>query len=262
MCFRVIPFIYLCISFSVCFYAPLLYCPFSPPVSSLTPILPHSATCSSSRSSFSSTFLIARNLHIFLPLSSSIAAPSLSSAYTPSIPATFPLTSTPWHPTRLRLLPALSSFTLASSCPLPLPAPCCSVGHSPNKLNWGPKNTGRSRRKTSLRRREDRGGGEGGGLRRGAGSAEPQDRGEDAASPGAGRPALPSRGRGWGDAHPPRGRGLYRPKAETVKGFKQQNGAKGGVYVDRRPKTQGPGRASKRFQPQRETTPTVNFFRM
>ena len=43
---------------------------------------------------------------------------------------------------------------------------------------------------------EDRGAGrEGGGLRRGAGSAEPQDRGEVAASPGAGRPALPSRGR-------------------------------------------------------------------
>ena len=44
---------------------------------------------------------------------------------------------------------------------------------------------------------------EGGGLRRGAGSAESQDQGEDASSPGAGRPALASRGRG-GDAAQPR----------------------------------------------------------
>ena len=64
-------------------------------------------------------------------------------------------------------------------------------------------------------RTEGLGGREGGGLRRGAGSAESQDPGEDAAPPGAGRPALPSRGREGqaGGANPPRGRGLYTARA-------------------------------------------------
>ena len=46
-------------------------------------------------------------------------------------------------------------------------------------------------RRTGLRRLKDKGAGRDWGLRSGAGSPESQDRGENAASPGAGRPARP-----------------------------------------------------------------------
>lgn len=72
------------------------------------------------------TFLIVLNIHIFLPLSSSISAPALPSrlhsfysCYTPTL----------WHPRRLCFLPALSSSALlVNTCPL-----CLSQDHDAPK---------------------------------------------------------------------------------------------------------------------------------
>ena len=81
---------------------------------------------------------------------------------------------------------------------------------------------------------------EGRGLRSGAGSPESQDRGEGAASPGAGARGSASSGReedaAARGATPTPERGLYLARPEVKKGFKQENVARVGVHGDRGPK--------------------------
>ena len=79
---------------------------------------------------------------------------------------------------------------------------------------------------------------EGRGLRSGAGSPESRDRGEGAASPGAGRRALPTAvGKATRrSATLTRERGLNLARPEVKTGFKQENVARGGGYADRGPK--------------------------
>ena len=92
----------LCVSF----YSPLQSCCFSPLISSLTPVLPNSATYSPSRCSFSPTFLIPSKICRYFCL---LFASSLPSGLHSFSPCYSPFLPTLWHPRWLFFLPLLLS---------------------------------------------------------------------------------------------------------------------------------------------------------
>ena len=128
-------FLSLCASFS----SLLLCCYSCPPVSSLTPVLPHSATCFPSCCSLRPTFLTVLNIRIFLHLSSRSRSPLSSPGYGVSIPATVP--SAPLcGTTRWLYFPSAlsSSALLVPSCSsLALPEPRGSEGQGSNSILSG-----------------------------------------------------------------------------------------------------------------------------